>query len=326
MTNRPKKFCLDGLTVGTDPKFWNLSDNVLETIKHDDILNDDNYITGLKMKIFYFFDNNYRNENSPLFEIFDKEARIVRVQDLKKSYLFYAKTKLTNVFFINEHFCLRNHVTAHLFDLLVKRSENFLVVGASYSTTFNIPCYHLVTGVMTFKQNELFGDVVKPFFEENKPNFIHTPHTVDLLKGKLQETLTSLCTAIFSGTRLHGSNVQLTTENNTNNTLASQLFGLQVFCDGNWKKLFGACIINQKLLNITGNKDRVGVAFWFGLEHISMNIIGTNDVLNVWDSPNVMSSSRVNLFPNALQVDDISLFEEAILSPPITEEADSDED
>ncbi|KAL7075125.1 hypothetical protein ACQ4LE_005786 [Meloidogyne hapla] len=346
MNNCPAKYKLDGVVVGTDPKFWNLDDRVLQMANRD-LLNENYLLAGLKEKIIKYFENNYRetilNSNnvevdSPLFELFENEPRIIEVYKLKKSYLFDDNVNLANIVYsINGMYCLRTLTTDHIYELLGKRNKNFLVVGAGYIKMFDFPCHYYISGVRTFTATELFGDNVQNFFEDTNPTLnyarsvgkqdIHTANTVQLLKEQFEGMLKNLCHFIFSGTRLQGVKTRWTTSDNSNsNTFTHPTYYLDIFWGGKWVQLINVGIINQRLLNSTGNNDRVGFAFWFCFEIIAMFIHGINDIRNFWNPENVASSSQELLqpvSPNDLEFE-ISLPEGANFSPSILEHADED--
>ncbi|KHJ79594.1 phenylalanine--tRNA ligase, partial [Oesophagostomum dentatum] len=192
----------------------------------------------------------------------------------------------SDTYYINKTHCLRAHTSAHQYQLLKEGLDAFLVCGDVYRRDevdrTHYPCFHQLEGVRLFSPAELFksenGSRI-PILENGE----RTPekqerHTLDAAKAveiQLKTTLEGLSDALF-GSSCEKRWVEAYFP------FTHPSFELEVYYEDKWMEVLGCGIMEQKLLESAGVRDRVGWAFGLGLERLAMVLYGIPDIRLFW--------------------------------------------
>ncbi|KAJ1346239.1 hypothetical protein KIN20_000992 [Parelaphostrongylus tenuis] len=287
---RPETYTLDGRCFLTD-QMWNVSPAVHALLDRRLLSEPSNPLTLLKQRIVDHMHQTYRKSGSrsPLFTVCEHEARVVSTFENFDSLLIppdHVSRRPSDTYYINNSHCLRAHTSAHQYRLLKEGLDAFLVIGDVYRRDevdrTHYPCFHQVEGVRIFSSHQLFNCTAAkeiPILENgHKTPVKQAEHTEDAAKAleiHLKDTLESLSDALFGSTcekRWVDAYFPFTHPS----------FELEVFYDDKWLEVLGCGIIEQRLLESAGVRDKVGWAFGLGLERIAMILYGIPDIRLFW--------------------------------------------
>ncbi|KJH48085.1 phenylalanine--tRNA ligase [Dictyocaulus viviparus] len=297
-SDRPETYTLDGKRFVTD-QTWNISPTVRKLVKRHLLSEQFNPLTLLKQRIVDYMHEAYRKpgkidiifdrDRTPMFTVCENEGRIVSTFDNFDSLLVpldHVSRKTTNTYYVNNSHCLRAHTSAHQYRLLQEGLDAFLIIGDVYRRdeidSSHFPCFHQVEGVRLFSSHQLLnfmpGDNI-PIFENGERTATkqekHTDDAANALKIQLQCTLEELTSAIFG-------NDCVKRWVDTYFPFTHPSFELEIFHNGKWLEVLGCGIMEQRLLENAGVKNKVGWAFGLGLERIAMVLYDIPDIRLFW--------------------------------------------
>ncbi|VDM62255.1 unnamed protein product [Angiostrongylus costaricensis] len=285
---------VDGKCFLTD-QFWNVSPAVQSLLSRRLLLEPFNPLSLLKRRIVDHI-NRYVNtlepflgSRSPVFTVCENEARVVSTFENFDSLLIpldHVSRRPSDTYYINSSHCLRAHTSAHQYRLLKEGLDAFLVIGDVYRrdevNRTHYPCFHQVEGVRVFSSHQLFNCTPVnpiPILENGEKTAVkqetHTEDSAKALQIQLKSTLEGLSDALFG-------------VNCTKRWVDAYFpfthpsFELEVFYDGKWLEVLGCGVIEQRLLESAGIRDKVGWAFGLGLERIAMVLYGIPDIRLFW--------------------------------------------
>jgi phenylalanyl-tRNA synthetase alpha chain len=120
----------------------------------------------IKLRIQNFFYTEFINRTgNPIFSVYDNLSPVVSIYQNFDSLLVpkdHVSRRLTDSYYINKHYMLRAHTSAHQEDLIKSGLNAFLVAGDVYRRdeidANHYPVFHQMEGVKLFTQPE-----VRPF-------------------------------------------------------------------------------------------------------------------------------------------------------------------
>uniref|UniRef100_A0A0K0FFC9 Phenylalanine--tRNA ligase, mitochondrial n=1 Tax=Strongyloides venezuelensis TaxID=75913 RepID=A0A0K0FFC9_STRVS len=302
----PTTFELDGKILKPDNNF-NITHGIERLLQRRLHLEPGNPINLMKQRIVNFIHKEYRKpgNRSPLFAVCENERRVVSVFENFDSLLIpddHISRKNCDTYYVNKDYCLRAHTSAHQFELMKQGLDNFLVVGDVFRRDevdkTHYPCFHQMEGVRLYEPEELFGNQYGPNkfspFEEGERNKEKQEcHTIDaskILEIRLKETLENVCRMLFGNdAKMRWVEAYF--------PFTHPSYELEVFYEGKWLEVLGCGIIEQKLLQNAGCKNKVGWAFGLGLERLAMVLYKIPDIRLFWSKDTGFLSQFKNLKP-----------------------------
>ncbi|KAI8923428.1 hypothetical protein BC831DRAFT_471269 [Entophlyctis helioformis] len=222
----------------------------------------------------------------------------------------------TDTYYVDADRVLRTHTSAHQSEVLKGRSADGYLLSADVYRRDEIdvthyPVFHQMEGIRTFDRKHLASaslhESIVPLLATS-PAMASASKTVGLTSmdevvrllgasdaNPIQPGHTS-AEAAFVGQHLKTTLETLIRSmmgNDPNLQLrwidayfpfTSPSWELEVFHCGKWLELFGCGIIQQQIMDASGNSDRVGWAFGLGLERIAMRLFDIQDIRLFWSS------------------------------------------
>lgn len=247
----------------------------------------------IRKRIENFFYKLVNRRGNPVFSIYDNLSPVVTLEQNFDSLMVpedNVSRALSESYYINSHYMLRAHTSAHQAQLMRSGLDAFLVFGDVYRRdeidATHYPVFHQVEGVRLFNQHELFQKVRDStglgLFEEGGKHTSdkqesHSVETAMLLEHNLKTTLMSLVHHLFG--------------NDIKARWVDQYFPfthpsweLEVEYRGEWLEVLGCGITRQEILRRAGTGDQVAWAFGLGLERLAMKLYSIPDIRLFWST------------------------------------------
>ncbi|KAJ3073333.1 hypothetical protein HK102_006027 [Quaeritorhiza haematococci] len=248
------------------------------------------------------------------FSVFDSLDPVVTVQQNFDELLFppdHPGRALTDTYYVNRSSVLRTHTSAHQGEVLrTKASKGYLLTADVYRrdeiNCSHYPIFHQMEGILTFDRAKIAEEVaalaplslkgkdlsvssfhasegsgvtdVAPFSDSNPKQVTHTAQEAELVGAHLRRSLEGLVLELFGGEPLEIRWIDAYFP------FTSPSWEMEVKYQGEWLELCGCGVIQQKILDDTGNADRVGWAFGLGLERIAMYLYKIPDIRLFWST------------------------------------------
>lgn len=212
----------------------------------------------------------------------------------------------SDTYYINKDIVLRTHTSAHQSQVLSSKSaEGYLLTADVYRRdeidTTHYPVFHQMEGIRTFSRK---GGLQLLEYETNKKdawsvptkdklstaapianahspsNPVQTCHSTaeaELVGAHLRRSLEGMVLDLFRG--VTGLQIRWV---DAYFPFTSPSWEMEVFYNGKWLELCGCGVMQQEILNLTGNDDKIGWAFGLGLERIAMVMFNIPDIRLFW--------------------------------------------
>lgn len=196
----------------------------------------------------------------------------------------------TDTYYINREMVLRTHTSAHQSAVLKSKMARAYLLTADVFRRDEIdpthyPVFHQMEGIRLFYPNEVekeFKNHMPQPLElssDNLPQSVHSRQQAEYVGNHLRSMLTDLMKHLFHA----DPNLQIRwVEAYFPFTRPS--WEVEVFFNGKWLELGGCGVIEQEILNQTGNADSIGWAFGLGLERIAMVLFDIPDIRLFWST------------------------------------------
>jgi len=231
---------------------------------------------------------------SPLFSVHQNLSPIVSIQQNFDSLLVpqdHPSRVKSDSYYLNKHYMLRAHTSAHQSELISMGLDNFLVVGDVYRRdavdSSHYPVFHQMEGVRLFEPNKFFDMVKGPkthlqLFEKDgvRTNGKQETHTIDsviILEHDLKDCLLGLAKHLF------GPDIEYRWVD-CYFPFTHPSWELEIFWKGDWMEVLGCGIVEQEILRKCGASDKIGWAFGLGLERLAMRLYQIPDIRLFWST------------------------------------------
>ncbi|KAJ3397848.1 hypothetical protein HDU92_002520 [Lobulomyces angularis] len=276
----------------TDP-FNNLSTSILQKINVKLLKNENHPLTILKSLIEDHFEKNFKNQYKAVDNLLNPVVTAKQNFDDLFIHKDHPGRAPTDTYYINENQLLRTHTSAHQREVLSsKLSDGYLISADVYRRdeidVSHYPVFHQMEGIKLFSKSNLteeskIQNSVTKFNikEEKKGGPIQTCHDLnecDLVVNNLKKSLEGLIKELFKN---EDENLQIRWIE-AFFPFTSPSWEMEVLFRGKWLELCGCGVIQQEILNKTGNGDKVGWAFGLGLERIAMVLFNIPDIRLFW--------------------------------------------
>lgn len=237
----------------TTTAYSNITKNILEKTNRNLYKIPNHPLEIIKRKIYEYFAS-----TSYPFEYFEDLPKVVSIEDnfdkLLIPYDHPARGK-TDTYYIDETHVLRTHTTAHQNQLIEEGHEYFIACGDVYRKdeydSHHSPIFHQVEGVVLFDKDD----------------------KVDLSE-KLIGLLAGLVNHLFPKCEYR--------TNTDYFPFTDPSYEVEVKYQDKWLEILGCGIIQPKILENTGKKDKKGIAFGLGLERLAMILFDIPDIRYFW--------------------------------------------
>eukprot|EP00842_Homolaphlyctis_polyrhiza_P001775 jgi/Hompol1/2599/HPOL_005568-RA len=216
--------------------------------------------------------------------------------------------QVTDTYYINAGHLLRTHTSAHQSTVLAgKTADGYLLTADVYRRDeidqTHYPVFHQMEGIRTMDRQKLANPSISRsaamqelgISDANPLQDAHTPAEALAIGLHLRNTLESLIRGLFANEpdlqwRWIDAYFPFT----------SPSWELEVLYNGKWIEIFGCGVIQQTILDKSGNADRVGWAFGLGLERIAMPLFNIPDIRLFWSEDprftSQFSAQRISQF------------------------------
>lgn len=204
----------------------NVNPKILSYMKSEKHLQKHHPLSIIRKRIVEYFYQSYKNSRgNPLFSIYDQVSPIVSVQQNFDNLLIpndHPSRAKSDCYYINKHYLLRAHTTAHQIEMIKSGLDNYIIVGEVYRRdeidSTHYPVFHQLDAVRLIHKDKLFGNFLDLELFENdfktdprKPQTIisnskcidqskqpcHTLEAVKLTEHELKSVLVGLTQHLF---------------------------------------------------------------------------------------------------------------------------------
>lgn len=134
----------------------------------------------------YFYSSFKSQRGNPIFSVYSQVNPIVSVQQNFDNLLIpddHPSRAKSDCFYINKHYLLRAHTTAHQVEMIKSGLDNYIIVGEVYRRdeidSTHYPVFHQVDAVRLIAKEKLFGNVLDlEIFENDYQKYPRMPQTV----------------------------------------------------------------------------------------------------------------------------------------------------
>jgi phenylalanyl-tRNA synthetase alpha chain len=202
----------------------------------------------------------------------------------------------SDTYHINENQVLRTHTSAHQSEVLKGGSRSYLVTADVYRRDevdpTHYPVFHQMEGIYTWTASQLeqahaereldnrteTALAVNDTSAENPIQKCHSTKDAQLVGAHLRETLEHLMRTLLRDPSLKIRWIDAYFP------FTSPSWEMEVYYNDAWLEVLGCGVIQQKILDASGNSDKIGWAFGLGLERIAMVMFGIPDIRLFWST------------------------------------------
>jgi len=232
----------------------------------------------LKNVIGDYFDSKFRNNS---FKRFDDIHPIVSTFENFDSVLVpkdHISRSVNDTYYVNADSVLRCHTSAHQHEKLKGGEKQFLVTGDVYRRdtidATHFPVFHQMEGVRVFDAAELNSDHLSE---------------VEVVSKELKETLEGLAQHLFGEVEMRWVDAYF--------PFTEPSFELEIFFNGEWLEVLGCGVMQQSILEDSGNAGKKAWAFGLGLERLAMVLFDIPDIRLFWsDDPRFSNQFKAQMF------------------------------
>ncbi|XP_013099954.1 probable phenylalanine--tRNA ligase, mitochondrial [Stomoxys calcitrans] len=285
----------------------NVTPKILSYLGMNKHLQSNHPLSILRQRIVNYFYKTYKtSRGNPLFSVYDKLNPVVTVQQNFDNLLIpldHVSRNKSDCYYINQHYLLRAHTTAHQVDLISSGLDNFLVVGEVYRRdeidSTHYPVFHQLDAVRLVTKDKLFArnpdlEIFEQDWREsqgNKSQVIHSSskcldqskqpcHTLEavkLVEHELKNVLLGLAKDLF------GPKIQYRWVD-TYFPFTQPSWELEIFYKDNWLEVLGCGVMRHEILQQSGANNSIGYAFGLGLERLAMVLFDIPDIRLFWSN------------------------------------------
>ncbi|KAJ3172869.1 hypothetical protein HK101_011088 [Irineochytrium annulatum] len=224
----------------------------------------------------------------------------------------------TDTYYVNATHVLRTHTSAHQRDVLRLRPQpvGHLVTADVYRRdevdVSHYPVFHQMEGIRTFERAKLEEevevdriperpagvDITDEAAEPGGTNSVQNAHGKEeamMVAQHMKRTMEGMVVELFGAGSKAGENGEPLKMRWIEGyfPFTGPSWELEVLYMGKWLELCGCGVIQQAILDETGNNDRVGWAFGFGLERLAMKMFDIPDIRLFWsEDPRFLSQFK----------------------------------
>lgn len=232
----------------------------------------------LKNVIGDYFDSKFGNNS---FKRFDDIHPIVSTFENFDSVLVpkdHISRSVNDTYYVNADSVLRCHTSAHQHEKLKGGEKQFLVTGDVYRRdtidATHFPVFHQMEGVRVFDAAELNSDHLSE---------------VEVVSKELKETLEGLAQHLFGEVEMRWVDAYF--------PFTEPSYELEIFFNGEWLEVLGCGVMQQSILEDSGNAGKKAWAFGLGLERLAMVLFDIPDIRLFWsDDPRFSNQFKAQMF------------------------------
>ena len=232
----------------------------------------------LKNVIGDYFDSKFGNSS---FKRFDDIHPIVSTFENFDSVLVpkdHISRSVNDTYYVNADSVLRCHTSAHQHEKLKGGEKQFLVTGDVYRRdtidATHFPVFHQMEGVRVFDAAELNSDHLSE---------------VEVVRKELKETLEGLAQLLFVEGEMRWVDAYF--------PFTEPSYELEIFFNGGWLEVLGCGVMQQSILEDSGNAGKKAWAFGLGLERLAMVLFDIPDIRLFWsDDPRFSNQFKAQMF------------------------------
>jgi len=246
-----------------DNPFNNVTDNIFEKMGQNHHQNPDHPLGIIKKVIFDYFDESH---NDGQFMKFDDLKPIVSTTMNFDEVLVpsdHVSRDPNDTYYVDEHTVLRCHTSAHQASLLREGNAKFLVTGDVYRRdtidATHYPAFHQMEGVRVFEQSEWEAAGCTG---------------AELAEKELKRALEGLSQHLFGDVEMRWVDAYF--------PFTEPSFELEIFFKGEWLEVLGCGVMQQAILDDSGNAGKKAWAFGLGLERLAMILFDIQDIRLFW--------------------------------------------
>ncbi|KAL4074437.1 hypothetical protein V8B97DRAFT_2022691 [Scleroderma yunnanense] len=213
---------------------------------------------------------------------------------------------LTDSYYINKHFMLRTHTSAHEVDVFSRGETHWLLTADVYRRdeidASHYPVFHQTEGARIVSADSHGMDQIEHDNAQleqhlNRSNIIiqdiphlsatnpcqphHDPNHTKLIAKNLKLSLNSLILGLFGG-RLNAGEPLRVRWIEATFPWTTPSFEVEVFFRDKWLEILGCGVIHQSTLDNSNVPNKLGWAFGLGLERIAMILFSIPDIRLFW--------------------------------------------
>ncbi|KAI9330096.1 hypothetical protein BDR26DRAFT_785310, partial [Obelidium mucronatum] len=278
----------------------NISASVLERIPRRLHLVNNHPINIIKTRIESYF-----LKTNPGYKIVDSMSPAVTTTQNFDQLLFakdHPARSPSDTYYVNADTVLRTHTSAHQSTVLESKTSNvgYLLTADVYRRDeidlSHYPVFHQMEGIRIFDRKSLLLETSADSFPAlpkgakiTDPTGLGNPETnpiqtashsakdSELVALHLKRALEGLVWHLFGNDK----NLEIRWIE-AYFPFTSPSWEMEVMYQGKWLELLGCGVIEQQILNDSGNSDKIGWAFGLGLERIAMVMFGIPDIRLFW--------------------------------------------
>ena len=207
------------------------------------------------LEFFKKFDNIY-----PIVTTYENFDSILVPED-------HVSRSFNDTYYVDANRVLRCHTSAHQHEMLKKGVKQFLVTGDVYRRdtidATHFPVFHQIEGVRVFEAAELKSDTLTE---------------IEIVSKELKETLEGLALHLFGEVEMRWVDAYF--------PFTEPSFELEIYFNGEWLEVLGCGVMQQTILDNSGNSGKKAWAFGLGLERLAMVLFDIPDIRLFWsDDP-----------------------------------------
>ncbi|KAJ3265800.1 hypothetical protein HDU77_003820 [Chytriomyces hyalinus] len=246
----------------------------------------------------YFLKTNSRyavlDSMSPAVSVADNFDRLLIAPD-------HSSRSPSDTYYINKDTVLRCHTSAHQHEVLASKASDtgYLLTADVYRRDeidlSHYPIFHQMEGIRIFDKKSLLSESASDVFEPlpkgtkvidstglsntstNPIQPAHSQSDSEIVGAHLKRSLEGMVWELFG----HDKNLQIRWIE-AFFPFTSPSWEMEVYYQGKWLEVLGCGVMQQKILDDTGNSDKIGWAFGLGLERIAMVMFGIPDIRLFW--------------------------------------------
>lgn len=270
--------CLRLIDVITGDPHNNVSDYIYQRLGINLHQRPDHPLGILKNVIGDYFDSKFGNSS---FKRFDDIHPIVSTFENFDSVLVpkdHISRSVNDTYYVNADSVLRCHTSAHQHEKLKGGEKQFLVTGDVYRRdtidATHFPVFHQMEGVRVFDAAELNSDHLSE---------------VEVVSKELKETLEGLAQHLFGEVEMRWVDAYF--------PFTEPSYELEIFFNGEWLEVLGCGVMQQSILEDSGNAGKKAWAFGLGLERLAMVLFDIPDIRLFWsDDPRFSNQFKAQMF------------------------------
>lgn len=243
----------------------NVTENIFQKIGANLHQRPDHPLSIIKNAIYAYFDDKHPGK----FVKFDDLHPVVSTRANFDEVLVpedHVSRSPNDTYYVDRETVLRCHTSAHQAETLRRGYKTFLVTGDVYRRDSidqsHYPVFHQMEGVRVFEDAEVAASGLS---------------ASELAEKDLKATLEGLAAHLF------GKDIECRWID-AYFPFTEPSFELEIFFNGEWLEVLGCGVMQQAILDASGNAGAKAWAFGLGLERLAMVLFGIPDIRLFWSS------------------------------------------